>query len=285
MDRFRCMNPFAKRDEHSPRAVLIYKLLTAGAWLLALLTSIYYAYDYPAGRHGDAARRIWDQNYFHFSAFTMNSTVGSLYWLVLFASQVCYLGHLFSSNASNVNAACSVGSHFILYNLLHTAWAVVFVRGHLVCAEVLVVVNFLNLASLYMRHPAYPRLVHYPAVSGPLAWYFVAIYWNGAMMVPHPQMLAARIVANVFIWSILAYGLFFIALYKDYTMGFCLTALSVAIAMAQFSRQIIALQWIFATVIAALLLLATLAVALPAWAGRQSFWRREEERPLLADDA
>lgn len=285
MDSSNSMNPFARRDDHSPRAVLTYKVLTALSWLLALLTSIYYTFDYPAGFKGEGARRIWDQNYAHYSAFTMNSTVGTLYWVVVFLTQPFYVAQFFSSDASKVNSACSLGSHFIVHNILHTLWVVVFVRGHLVWAEVLIVLNFLNLSSAYMRNPAYPRMVHFPAVTGPLAWYFVAIYWNGAMMVKHPHLLVARIVANVFIWSILAYGLFFIMVYKDYTMGFNLAVLSAAIAIAQFGRQIVALQWIFAWIISGMLAIATLAVAVPAWTGREPFWRRDEERPLLADNA
>lgn len=38
--------------------------------------------------------------------------------------------------------------------------------------------------------------------------------WNGAIMVPHHESLVARIFANIFVWSILVYGLFFIAIYK-----------------------------------------------------------------------
>lgn len=40
------------------------------------------------------------------------------------------------------------------------------------------------------------------------------IDWNGAIMVPHSHSLVARIFANIFVWSILVYGLFFIAIYK-----------------------------------------------------------------------
>ena len=89
-----------------------------------------------------------------------------------------------------------------------------FVRSHFVWAEVILVLNFINLSSLYFRHNAYVKGIHFGAVSGPLAWTFVAIYWNGAIMVPHPHSYVARIFGNVFIWSILVYGWFFIAVYK-----------------------------------------------------------------------
>jgi hypothetical protein len=89
-----------------------------------------------------------------------------------------------------------------------------FVSGHFAWAELFLILNFFNLSSLYFRHNAYPRFIHTPAVSGPLAWTFVAIYWNGAIMVHHPHSLVARVFANIFVWSILAYGAFFIIIYK-----------------------------------------------------------------------
>lgn len=89
-----------------------------------------------------------------------------------------------------------------------------FVRSHFIWAEIILIINFFNLILAYFRHNTYPRFIHLPAVSGPLAWTFVAIYWNGAIMVYHPDSLVARIFANIFIWSILVFGLFFIFTYK-----------------------------------------------------------------------
>ncbi|KAG6007078.1 hypothetical protein E4U54_000062 [Claviceps lovelessii] len=72
-------------------------------------------------------------------------------------------------------------------------------------------------------------------------------------------------------------------------MGFALSVLSAAIGVAQFERQIIALQWIFAFVIMSVLFLATVVIAVPAWTGRDPLWRRSEARtdaerdPLLVD--
>lgn len=89
-----------------------------------------------------------------------------------------------------------------------------FVRSHFVWAELILVINFINLSWLYFRHNAYARFIHAPAVSGPLAWTFVAIYWNGAIMLPHQHNLFARVCGNIAIWSILAYGSFFLVAYK-----------------------------------------------------------------------
>jgi hypothetical protein len=290
MDRFHHMNPFAKRDSHSANAIITYKVLTLITWLLSAVATVYYYFEPPHdGRyHGGT---IWHQNYEHYSGFTLNSVIVSIYWLVLLLLQLAYIGHLFSPNAETVNAACSVGSHFILNNLLHFAFIMLFVRSHFVWAEVMLILNFANLTSLYFRRVAvthHPRLlfVHFPAVSGPLAWTFVALYWNGAIMVPHHNSLVARIFANIFVWALLGYGMFFIAAYKDYSMGFSLSVLSAALGVAQFFRQIVAFQWIFAFTIMAVLFVFTVIVAVPAWTTRSETQRPAdaERAPLLADN-
>jgi len=91
-------------------------------------------------------------------------------------------------------------------------------------------------------------------------------------MVPHQHSLVARIFANVFVWSILVYGAFFIIIYKDYTMGFALSVLSASLGVAQFFRQVIAFQWIFAFTIMSVLFVFTLLIAVPAWTGRELPW-------------
>lgn len=72
-------------------------------------------------------------------------------------------------------------------------------------------------------------------------------------------------------------------------MGFSLSVLSAAIGVAQFHRQIIAFQWIFAFTIMAVLFILTVIVAIPAATGRElPFGRRQpadqERAPLLADN-
>lgn len=268
--------------------MLAYKLLTVLSWLLSVVVSIYYVVNAPKDGF-TIRRRIWDQNALYRTAFTMSPVLADIYWVVLFALQFGYITHLFSRKTEVVNWAASVGSHFILNNLFHFAFVMLFVRSHFVWAELILILNFLNLSSLYFRHHTYPRFIHTPVVSGPLAWTFVAIYWNGAIMVPHPHTLVARIFGNIFIWSILAYGAFFIVAYKDYTIGFSLSVLAAAIGVAQFERQVVALQWIFSFIIMALLFLATVAIAVPAWTGRDHLWRRSaapadaERAPLLTE--
>lgn len=157
-------------------------------------------------------------------------------------------------------------------------------------------------------------------MSGPLAWNFTALYWVGAVAVG-AHNLPARIVANVFIWGFLVYGLFFLVAFKDYTMGFAMAVLSfckccavwdslldplytprffhvglmltvrIATGVSQFLTKIFALQWIFAFAIGALLFVVSVLVAFPALVGRDELFARgevvEEDReraPLLADE-
>ncbi|KAG6366174.1 hypothetical protein INS49_000350 [Diaporthe citri] len=209
----------------------------------------------------------------------------------MFLSQLGYVWHFFSSDDEKVNPASAVGSHFITNNLLHFAFVMLFVRSHFVWAELILIINFFNLSSLAFRHHSYARLIHTSVVAGPLAWTFVAIYWNGAIMVPHQGSLVARIFANIFVWSILVYGLFFLVAYKDYTIGFWLSVLSASLGVAQFQRQFVAFQWIFAFVIMAVLFSLSAVVGSAVWSGRElNFGKNKtvtpdaERAPLLADD-
>lgn len=289
MDRFHSINPFSKRDSHDAKTIWAYKILTILSWLLVVVTSVYYTFHSPhdVGKH--VRHSIWGQNSAHHTAFALNSLIASIYWIVLFTLQVGYVWHLFSNNADYVNAAASVGSHFIFNNLLQFAFVMLFVRSHFVWAEIILIINFFNLTSLYFRHPATPRFVHLPVVSGPLAWTFVALYWNGAIAF-NATGLASRIFANIAIWGILVYGLFFLATFGDYTMGFCLSVLAASLGVGQFLRQAIAFQWIFAFVIMGVLFISTLVIVIPGIMGKEIGVRRSEntedtERaPLLADN-
>jgi hypothetical protein len=136
-----------------------------------------------------------------------------------------YIWHLYSANEHFVTSAANVGSHFIFNNLLVFGFIMLWVRGYFWIAELLLIVNFFNLTSLYFRHSTTPRFVHIPVVSAPYAWTFVALFWDGAAMV-HARSLPARILANIAIWGILGFGGFFILAFKDYTMGFELAILS-----------------------------------------------------------
>lgn len=52
------------------------------------------------------------------------------------------------------------------------------------------------------------------------------------------QSLPARILANVAIWSILLYGIFFMGAFKDYTIGIELAILSACAFDSQLSQLV-----------------------------------------------
>lgn len=154
-------------------------------------------------------------------------TTGKLIFrrIILFALQLVYAGSLWSSNTVYLTAAANIGSHYIASNLLLFGFIHLWVRSHFWLAELLLVINFFNLSFAYFRHSTTPRAIHIGTVAGPLAWNFTALYWVGAVAF-HSTHLVGRIVANVFIWGWLGYGMFFLAAYKDYTIGFALSVLS-----------------------------------------------------------
>lgn len=111
------------------------------------------------------------------------------------------------------------------HNLLTFGFIMLWVRGRFVIGEILLIINLFNLIALYFRHSTYPRLIHIPIVSAPLAWTYVAILWDGAAAV-NARNLPARILANIAIWGILGVGGFYVLAFKDYTMGFELAILT-----------------------------------------------------------
>ncbi|KAH7382409.1 hypothetical protein DE146DRAFT_760251 [Phaeosphaeria sp. MPI-PUGE-AT-0046c] len=282
-------NPFARRDEFSSQAIMGYKVTTSISYLLLLVTTFYYTFNKPHEGHHPHGR-IWEHNYS--TPFAQSAIITSIYWLALFILQLVYAWSLYASDQTYVVAAANIGTHYVASNLLLFGFVHLWVRSHFVLAELLIVVNFFNLSFAYFRHSTTPRLIHIGTVSGPLAWNFVALYWVGAVMV-HTNHQVARLVANVFIWGYLAYGTFFLAAYKDYTMGYALSILSFSTGVGQFLTKphVLQLQWIFAFTIGGLLFVLASAVGLPGLlGGRDPFPRGaivsedRERAPLLADD-
>ncbi|KAF1983353.1 DUF1774-domain-containing protein [Aulographum hederae CBS 113979] len=289
-DGVHSINPLNKNTSTSSRApnLTAYKVGTAVSWIVLVITSL--VYDFSAPREGRHARRtIWGQNSHNHTPFAMNAVITSLYWLALYIMQCGYTWYLYKGTDEYVTAAVNVGGHFIVHNLLIFGFLHLWCRSHFWLALLLIVINFFNLSAAYFRHPTTPRVIHIATVSGPLAWNFVALFWVGAAAV-HAHNLPARIVANIFIWSILGYGLLFLVVFKDYTMGIELSILMAAIGVSQFLTKVIAFQWIFAFVIMGLLFVLSIAVAMPGVIGQDPFKRGEivnedrERAPLLDEE-
>ncbi|KAF1960724.1 DUF1774-domain-containing protein [Byssothecium circinans] len=281
-------NPFSRREEHSSQTLVIYRVLTLISYLIFLITAAYYTFNAPPSSRHHPGTTIWGNNVA--TPFAQNSIITSIYWIVLLILQLVYAWSLYSSNTVYVTAAANIGSHYIASNLLLFGFVHLWVRSHFWIAEVLIVINFFNLSAAYFRHSKTPRLIHIGTVAGPLAWNFVALYWVGARAVGSDR-LAARIVANIFIWGILAYGSFFLVAFKDFYIGFALSVLAFSTGVGQFLTKapIFQLQWIFAFTIGALLFILSLGVGFPEILGKDRAGGGEvvsedrERAPLLAD--
>jgi len=187
-----------------------------------------------------------------------------------------------------LTTACNLAPHFIANNLLIFGFVNLWCRSFFWWALLLVVVNFFQLTFAYFRYPKTEKITHAAVLVGPLAFSFVALYWDGAAAV-HSHHFAARIVANIFIWTWAVYGAFYLVVFKDWTMGFALSILSAALGVAQFLTVIVAVQWIEAFTIMALLFVVSSAVAAPGVFGKEGPFKRgeivsedRERAPLLA---
>jgi len=283
-------NPFAKRSEFNSKSLWAYKILTVTTWLLVVIVGILHTFWAPDTGKGPHKHTIWGQNKHLHSPFGLNALITSIYWIVLLILQGVYIWHLWSANTEWVTSAANVGSHFIFNNLATFGFIMTWVRGYFWQGELILIANLINQTFLYFRHSKTPRFIHIGAVSGPLSWAFVAIFWNGAAMV-HAHSLAARIVANVFIWSWLGFGLFYLVIFKDYTVGFEIATLALSLSLAQLATHVVALQWEFAIAIAAVLIILSLAVGIPGLFGKDINFRQgqtvvsedRERQPLLDD--
>ncbi|KAJ6104311.1 hypothetical protein N7523_010631 [Penicillium sp. IBT 18751x] len=281
-------NPFARRESHHASALNTYRVLVPLTWALVVIVGIYYSVHSPDDtKHG---KKIWKQAQKHNTPFSQNTTVTGVYWILLLLSQLSYVWHLFHKDTAIVAAAANVATHFILNNVFIVIWILLWTRNYFWWAEVILIIHFINQAVTYWRHRGLPAFVHLPAVAGPYAWTLTALFWNGAVAV-HSHNLPGRIVANIFIWVILFIGLQHILLRNDYILGYCLSFLTLSLALRQFAVKIIALQWIFAFTIFGIFTAVSLYVSTTTYTGRDSLFRRvahpessdREREPLLND--
>ncbi|OAA57030.1 histone deacetylase [Niveomyces insectorum RCEF 264] len=259
-------NPFARRETRSRRELAAFRLLALASWALAVAVSVYFAVRAPPRSWGHHAHRIADQNRRHPTAFSLHMVVVYVYWIALFLGQAVYLvllGTTVPADADHgrivaATAAAAVGSHFVANNLLHTLYVLLFAGGWFFLAELVLLVNFLNLTSASLRHAPPRPASRLAALDSNSAAGATTTSGNGAHRT-RLLVLPGRLVANIFVWALPAYGLFYLGVYGDYTIGAWLTLLAAALGAGQLTRQVIALQWIFAFVATGLLAVATLA--------------------------
>ena len=74
-------NPFAKRESHGGTSITTYKVFTFLTWLLSIVATCWYTFHAPRDGH-HARKTIWQQNSSYDTAFSLNSTITSIYWCV-----------------------------------------------------------------------------------------------------------------------------------------------------------------------------------------------------------
>ena len=116
------------------------------------------------------------------------------------------------------------------YNFLHFAWVMLWTHGDSFIAEIVVVVNFLQLTAVYFRHPAAPRMIHIAVSALPITFTYFLLFWNGAVAL-HCHSLACRIIANVAVWGIPAFAGFFLLAFKDFYVGFATSFLAAGLGV------------------------------------------------------
>ncbi|CDR37610.1 CYFA0S01e13256g1_1 [Cyberlindnera fabianii] len=258
--------------------------------VITLVLSLYGNIRYMAGRAGHDIGDPEKDPYFRvgFTPFTANILVVLIFWGFLHLLQISFVTQYFfaeetsqhtETSSNPVNAALGgvtssahakvaekVGVHFNLFNFLHFLWLLLFVSGHYILAELVIIVNLFNIVGLYTSHKTYKDgsiasnlLIHIPVAAFPFSWLMYALFWNGAVVF-NSQSLVARIIANIFIWDFLFVPIFFLAIYRDWAFGFGSAVLLLGLGLGQLFTKVFALQWIFAFVISGVLFLSSVAV-------------------------
>lgn len=143
----------------------------------------------------------------------------------MYTLQFTYVTQLFIGSSESVKSAANISPFFIFHNLLMFGFIHLWCRSYFWQALLLAVVNWLQLTVGYFRYPNSPNSQHVAVFAMPLAFAYVTLFWDGACAV-HAHHVGARIVANVFVWTWVVYGGFYLVVFKDWAMGFSLSVLA-----------------------------------------------------------
>lgn len=242
-------------------SILTHKVTT----LVSLALSIYGNLRYFVGRTPGNVKNPWDVSD---TPFTANLVVVLVFWLVLHIHQVLFVSQIFipsteGTDAHRLQISQLVGWHFTLFNLGQFVWTLLFVKQHFFWSEAVVVLNFLNILALYFTHKTFAIkpfrlrvLIHWTTAAVPLSWLLFALFWNGAVLF-HVHKFVGRVVSNVLIWDFLLVGGFFLVAFNDYGVGLSTAILQFGLGLGQLFTKLFALQWIFAFIIAGLLVVGS----------------------------
>lgn len=227
--------------------------------------------------------------------FSANMIVVLVFWALLHVMQVAFVAQVFvpsvelHSLTSRADITRLVGWHFTLFNVGQFVWTLLFVRSHFFFAEVVVVLNILNVLALYFSHRTYSikpyanwALIHLPTAAFPFSWLLYAFFWNGAVLL-HVHKFVGRVISNVLVWDFLLTPGAFLFLFNDYGVGIASSILTFGLGLGQLFNKLFALQWIFAFVISGILFVLSVLAAITGslHSQRESRVLQDESAPLL----
>ncbi|KGK36762.1 hypothetical protein JL09_g4089 [Pichia kudriavzevii] len=225
------------------------KIFITISYILSVFGSLFYLLPHLNDKH-------------FLTPFSGTFIVTAIFWILTLLLQFVFITKvLFNNNVSPSNqssAIAVIGPHFTTSNILHFFWCYFFSRERFVISEILLIVNLLNQLTLYFSHKTIAikslpdwLTVHLPVTGTPLAWSLYAILWNGATMFhSHNKSLLPRLLANIFIWELFVVPMALLVFYKDWSVGLATSFLALGMGFGQMFTKLVALQWIFAFVIA-----------------------------------
>jgi len=213
--------------------------------------------------------------------FSPNKIFFVIFWVVLYVLQIAYLYLLFYGVEDVKKVAVGVSLHFIAFELLEYGWSALWVHSQLWVAEIFTLVNLVQIGYAYIRHRVFtPRtayfFVHAPVLALPSVYLLEVLFWNGSAAV-HAHHLAARLFANISIWTLLVIPGAVVITYKDWVYGLAASFIMAGLGVGQFFLKVVALQWIFAFTIMGVLFVLSVLVAVPL----RKRPTEEEQAPLL----
>ncbi|KND86240.1 hypothetical protein TOPH_09119, partial [Tolypocladium ophioglossoides CBS 100239] len=122
------------REVYTPRSILVYQSFASLTLVVSIYVSICFAVIKP---NNDAA-----------------------------AYRFGYIDHFYSKNSYYKHEATSIAAYFISHNFLHTTFVLLFAYSCFSLAEVILILNFVNLSSLYFCYNC-PLSVHIPVITKP----------------------------------------------------------------------------------------------------------------------
>lgn len=240
--------------------------------IVSLALSIYANVRYFVGRSPSNKHNPWNVSN---TPFSSNLIVTLVFWAILYVHQILFVSQVFVPVANSTSSRFTnrleytkqVAWHFTVFNLGTFFWTLLFVNKHFFWSEVVAILNYVNILTLYFSHKTFSIkplsnwvIIHLPVTALPLSWTLYLIFWNGAVLF-HVHKFVGRVISNILIWNLFFIPSYFLVAFGDYGVGLSSSVLTFGLGLGQLLTKVFALQWIFAFVISGLLFVGSLIVA------------------------